>query len=213
MSYRDSEAWREPSRAPQHASQSGYSGPVLFRWLGVPRPVSRQAHQALKLLVTAGIWAAGLCLVIGSIALVVSSAGAGHAGASRIADAADHDDSDRPVPSGAASPYPDRDRESPSYRVVAAFSGRGNATTRLFSVPAGSRWEVRWAYTCLAGPLSGQFIVADEGAAHGRPALGPSISQSGASGHGTAWLSPRGAQHYLLVISTCSWRMSVAVPS
>ena len=211
MSYRDSEAWREHSRAPQHASQSESSGPVFFRGLRVPRPPS---SQALRLVMTAGMWAAGLCLVIGSIALVVSSAGAAHAGASRMADAAaDHDEPDRPVPAGAASPHPSRDQTSVRYRVVATFSGRGNATTRLFRVRAGSRWELRWAYTCLARPPGGQFVVADEGAAHGRPALGPSISQSGASGHGTTWLNPRGTQHSLLVISTCSWRLSVAAPS
>jgi hypothetical protein len=60
--YHDFDGWPRPRRAPQHAA-------VPFRWSG---PARLQAHRALRLFGAAGLCAAGLCLVIGSIVLVTS---------------------------------------------------------------------------------------------------------------------------------------------
>src|ERR1700723_2290776 len=68
--YHDSDGWPKPLRAPQHAAAP--IGPSLTRL---------QAHRALRLFVSAGTWAAGLCLVIGSIAIVVSAASPGRVAA------------------------------------------------------------------------------------------------------------------------------------
>src|ERR1700691_6166024 len=64
--YHDSDGWPKPLRAPQHAA-------APFR----PSLTRLQAHRALRVFVTAGTWAAGLCLVIGAIAIVVSAASRG----------------------------------------------------------------------------------------------------------------------------------------
>lgn len=211
MSYRDLEAGRGSAREPRHAAPPGISGPVLFRqWLQVPGPLPRKTHQALRLVGTAGMWAAGLCLVIGSIALVVST---GTHAPSRLTTTAEHAEPGGSVRAPTVSARSPRERHGSASLTVAGFSGRGDMTTRPFSVRPGSRWELRWSYSCPARPLGSQFIVADEDTALGKTALGPSISESGARGHGTTWLAPGGGDHHLMVISTCSWHMTVAEPS
>jgi|HubBroStandDraft_2_1064218.scaffolds.fasta_scaffold200279_1 hypothetical protein len=190
MTYRDSGRWRLPARSPQHASPFGYSAPVR-----------RHAHRALRLFVTAGTWAAGLCLVIGSIVLVATAAGPERAQPDLTAA---RQASPR---AGLASKAPAKvsgHGTTGSGQVVAAFSGRGNLTTGHFRVRPHARWELRWSYSCPAGITEGQLVVADAGASgHG----GASIDQTGISGAGSIWLGPGKTTHYLVVISTCSWSM------
>ena len=101
-------------------------------------------------------------------------------------------------------------RMAGSGQVLATFAGSGNMITPDFKVRAGVRWELRYSYTCPAGAQAGQLIVAEgSGASVSPPAVGPNINASGISGDGSTWLSPDGANHYLMVISTCSWTMEV----
>jgi hypothetical protein len=190
MTYRDSDGWRLPARVPQHAAPFGYSDPLRGH-----------TRRALRLFVTAGTWAAGLCLVIGSIVLVATAAGPGSAvpklaAARQPSPTAGQAGRDPAKVSGSGSTGP-----AP---VLAAFSGQGNRTTRHFRVRAHARWELRWSYSCPAGVADGQLVVEDAGAA-GRG--GASIDQTGISGAGSIWLGPGKATHYLIVISTCSWSM------
>ena len=62
--YHDSDGWPRPLRAPQHAAAP----------FGPSAPTRLQVQRALRLVATAGLWAAGLCLVIGAIVLVVAQA-------------------------------------------------------------------------------------------------------------------------------------------
>lgn len=200
MTYRDSGSLRAPTRPPQHAAPFDTSGRGLISGrLRHPHPHQGQAHQALRLVVTAGMWAAGLCLVIGSIALVVAAAGPNQSGSRLAAQSG-------PASQAGTAPEP-RPGLAPGSQTLAAFAGRGNATTRQFSVAARSQWLLRWRYSCPAGLRTGQFIVA--GTAANEQVLGASVTENGSSGHGTSGLSLAAGRHSLVVISTCSWTMTV----
>lgn len=198
----DFDGWPGPVRAPQHAAAP----------FGASSPVRTRAHRALRLFATAGLWAAGLCLVVGLIALVVSQARPGRLAPAAVTTPTRADPgklvagrrhSLQAVPP--ASHRPAGRQPARAARVLAVFAGHGDKTTRTFRTAAAGRWQIRWAYTCAAPGRAGQFIVADAR----RGAAGPSISQAGLAGQGTLSLSPSGWPHHLIVISTCSWTMKV----
>src|SRR5215475_2923298 len=64
MIYQTPDGWRLERRGPQHAAPLASSAPLR-----------RHSGRALRLIVTAGAWGAGLCLVIGLVAMVAQSAG------------------------------------------------------------------------------------------------------------------------------------------
>jgi hypothetical protein len=221
MNYRDPDGWLLPSRNPQHAAAFCF-----------PNPARRHARRALRLIVVAGPWAAGLCLVIGSIVLVATAAAPNRAlphltaAAQRTALAAatqqrrSHGTGPvgRPGParSDSAAQRASAGRQgepagsASSYQVLAAFTGQEDVMTRHFTVRTGVPWELQWSYACPAGLPAGQLIVEDAGgAAAGQTAAGASIDEIGIGGDGATWLNPNGTRHYLVVISTCSWTIKV----
>jgi hypothetical protein len=183
----DPAEWPTPPRTAPHADARMYA----------TSPLRLQAHRALRLFVTAGTWAAGLCLVIGALVLVASAAG--HAGRGATEAAArtasghvDHQPGRQHGPRGGS-------------HASAAFAGRGNETTRQFRTAA-ARWQIQWAYRCPAGATNGMLVVA----AAGSTTAGAGVDVTGASGHGSAWLGAgAGSSHRLIVISTCRWRVTV----
>lgn len=211
MSYYDPDGWPTPQRAPQHAVAT----------FGRSRDFRRQAHLGLRLVATAGTWAAGLCLVVGSIVLVASAASPsriapvttassarqmdGHGGAAEIRKPRTVGRFGRPGSQGGARPSAHASRTTAVVRLVAAFSGHGDQTTRSFVIDGATRWLIQWAYTCPASVAVGLLVV--EAAAP--TAIGADISQSGPAGHGETWLAPGGRTHSLVVISTCSWTIRV----
>jgi hypothetical protein len=178
-----------------------------------------QARLALRLAVTAGTWAAALCLVIGSIVLVVSAASPGRieplTNASSALQVSRHEkvrahkartlghvkSSDHRT----AAPTASSTVAAATSGVVAVFSGHGDQTTAPFRVDPADRWQMQWAYTCPAGAAVGLLVVD----AASPTALAADISQSGPAGHGDTWLTPGGRKHQLVVISTCSWTIRV----
>lgn len=187
MTHPPLDAWRLPSRLPQHAAPVGFASPGR-----------RRAHQALRLFVAAGTWAAGLCLVIGSVVLVATAAGPEH-------DAGLRATSQRTSVTAGRSDPP----IAMPYRQVALFTGRGGRITRRFWVTARVPWHLQWSYSCPRG-RNGQLVVEDtSGASTGTTGLGASISDSGAAGHGTTRFDPSGRSHYLIVLSSCNWTMKV----
>jgi hypothetical protein len=198
--YHDSDGWPRPLRAPQHAAAP----------FGPSAPTRLQAQRALRLFATAGLWAAGLCLVIGAIVLVVAQARPdrlaplsatrpnriGRIGANAASPVAGRPGRTNPV-RGKAHP--------PAVRQLAAFSGHGDKTTRTFRTAASTSWQVRWSYTCGSAVRAGLFVVEDAG----RRAVGASITESGEAGHGITSLLAGIRAHHLIVISNCSWTMKV----
>ncbi len=194
MITRDSGA-RRPPRSSLHAVQ----------FPGVS-PAAVHARRALRLFVTAGTWAAGLCLVVGSIVLVAATAGrsteTGQDAASRSSG----------LPIGA--PLPALGVRVPaglaSYREVATFTGRGDKVTGRFRIRADARWQLRWSFRCPAGSRHGHLTVADAAiGVRGAITLGAAITKLGAGGHGRTWRHASRGSHELVVLSSCTWTMKV----
>jgi hypothetical protein len=209
-SFYDPDGWPAPQRLPQHAAT-----PFLRS-----NDFRQQAHRALRLVVTAGTWAAGLCLVVGSIVLVVSAASPGRLAPAKTASSAEQ--MARHTSAGArihkSSPGGIIERSGPRHASpgahaarttgttqVAFFSGRGDKITRSFVISGAHGWQIQWAYTCPASVAIGLFVVE----ADPRTAVDPDISQSGQAGHGDTRLPAGGRTHSLLVTSTCYWTMKV----
>jgi hypothetical protein len=104
----DPDGWPIGPHTPQHAA-------AQFR-LG--SPATAHAHRALRLFVSAGVWGAGLCLVIGLLVLVISAASPGPVGrlSAASADTATHGTQAR-----------DRGHDRKSGRLVASTSGKHQA--------------------------------------------------------------------------------------
>jgi hypothetical protein len=180
-SFPDSEGWPRPLRAPQHAAAP----------FTLSAHARQQLHRGLRLFVTAGTWAAGLCLVIGAIVLAVSAA-----------------TSPAKVDSLASATGLTASRARPlagPARIVATFAGYGDRTSRSFRVDRNAAWQLQWIFKCPARSRAGLLVVEVAGAR----AVGAAISQDGTGGHGATAISPDGQTHHLVVISSCSWTMKV----
>jgi hypothetical protein len=162
-------------------------------------PVRLHTHRALRLLVTAGGWAAGLCLIIASVVLVADATGPGRT--SHVSTAAGR----FRLQAKAGSSQP-----TAADYVLRTFAGIGNRITPRFAVAAHSRWRVRWLYQCTPG-VPGRQLIIREGVAAGR---GISVSATGSSGHGTSGYADASATaaartQYLVVITNCAWTAQV----
>jgi hypothetical protein len=228
MTYRDFGYGRAPARVPQHAAPSGVPAPSLFSGRPGPSvPFRHRTRRALRFVATAGMWAAGLCLVIGSLALVVAAATPGHP--RHFTSAEQGLKLEHPSPgtlraqgtdgSAAAGRRPDASPSSGTHdpttasgsasHVLAMFTGRGSTITRHFQVSGSRGWAVHWSYACPARLNAGQFIVEDAEVVGRKTRVGSGLEKNGPSGSGTTWLRPGPRNHYLVVVSSCSWTMRV----
>jgi hypothetical protein len=220
MSYHAPDGWRVPVHAPQHATAFGDS-----------RPVRIHVHRVMRLLAAAAAWAAGLCLVTGSVALVAEAAGP--AGTTHVTAAAgvhrlrpgstagagrpvargrtaqQHGQSAQRGQSAQHGPSTPLGQPAPAghpVRVVEqTFQGAGNQTTALFTVAPRSRWELQWSYTCARGAVPGRLLIREGGTGQD----GISVAASGTAGQGSTWTYTTTAAHYLVVIADCGWTIRV----
>jgi len=186
MTYQAPNGWQIPVHGTHHAAP-----------FSQPAPARLHTRRALRLVATAGTWAAGLCLVIGSIALVAEAAGptsATHVSAAARVAGLHHAAPAGPAGhGGAATP------------VTRTFTGTGNQTTSQFTVAPHSRWDLHWSYRCPARTAGGHLIIAEGSAGND----GVSVSADGAAGAGSSWTYSPGAAHYLVVLASCSWTIQV----
>jgi hypothetical protein len=217
MTYRDSDALCLPARPPQHAAPVSLLRRRPAGQLGAFGRLRRLTRQAVRLVVTIIAWAAGLGLVIGSIVMVATVTGPRQADQS-LGARQDSDSALQRKLQGANVPAPIGPHSGTtshrSYKVLANFSGSGNQTTRHFTVKARQRWQLRWAYRCAAqddaGPANAEFkLLRADVAAAGEATLLTATDVFAASGHGSAWFTPGSHQHYLKVVSACSWHVQV----
>jgi hypothetical protein len=183
MSYPAPDGWQFPVHGSHHAAPRGHATPMRIH-----------AHRALRLVAVAGAWAAGLCLVIGSVTLVAESAeptsmthvstaaGVHHLGNGKLTGHAAH-----------AGP------------LTRTFRGTGNQTTGTFTVARHHRWNLRWSYACLGRPPAGRLLIREGNAG----SVGVSVSAAGAAGAGSTWTYSQAAAHYLVVITNCAWTIQV----
>jgi hypothetical protein len=192
MTYQTPDGWRLPPRCPQHAAPFGSSTPLRMH-----------THRALRLFVTAGAWAAGLCLIVASVALVAKAAGPVRA--THLTPAAGHYRiSSGQLPGRAGNGGPSAPAGEALY-VLRTFAGTGNRITSQFTVAANSRWELRWSYECTGQAPAGRLIIMEGNAAHS----GVSVDAAGAEGQGSTWAYSDAGTHYLVVTTNCAWTAKV----
>jgi hypothetical protein len=145
-------------------------------------PLYRQAYLALRLFIAVGSWAAGLCLVIGAVVLVANTSKSGNA--VHAAAQAGHGVG---VGSQHAASRVGRGA-GPDAAAVSPAAGRpplAQPPVEAPSHPAGKPRAGSWSFSCPARLRTGQLI-------------------------GKAWY-PAGNNHYLVVVSHCSWKLRVVV--
>jgi hypothetical protein len=186
MTYQAPDGWQFPVHGTHHAAP-----------FGQPTPMRLHTRRALRLVATAGTWAAGLCLVIGSVALVAEAAGPTSAtrGTAAAGVAGVHRAGTQATAGHGAAAAP----------VTRTFTGTGNRTTGQFIVAPGSRWELRWSYSCPARAPGGHLIIREGGAGN----TGVSVLAAGAAGAGRSWTYSPGTAHYLVVLASCTWTIRV----
>ena len=170
MTHQAPSRWQPPRRNPQHGAAAGHAPPS-------PRD---QVRRALRLIVTAGSCAAGLCLVVGLVALVaavtkpqpsrptnIAATASGARGTTKLPY--------QPPPALVDAAHPDHGGRGPSLlhpapgaraAVLAALAGSGNAVTPQFSI-SGIAWRLSWSCRCGAARAGRQLIVREV------PAAGP----------------------------------------
>jgi hypothetical protein len=183
MTYQAPNGWQFPVHGTHHAAPFGNSTRLRLH-----------ARRALRLMAAASAWAAGLCLVTGSVALVAEAAGTGatHVTAAAGVAGVHHAAAPRPAGHGAAP-------------VTRTFAGTGNQTTGSFTVAARSRWGLRWSYACPRRAPAGHLIIREGGAGD----AGLTVSADGAAGAGRTWTYAPTAAHYLVVLADCPWTIQV----
>jgi transposase len=179
---RDDDRWRLERRGPQHAVPPDSSDPLR-----------RHGGRALRLIVTAGAWGAGLCLVIGLVAMVAQAA------PSRPARAAERGVADRSTDSRVT----DTITSNTAYDgYIRRFSDTGLAF-RSFVVAGHSRWQLRWSYRCNTG-TRGYLTISE-------PTIssGVRVQSTGTGGRGITWAFSDAATHFLLIHGSCPWTVTV----
>lgn len=182
MTYPAPDRWQFSVHGSHHAAPFGNATPMRIH-----------AHRALRLLAVAGSWAAGLCLVIGSVTLVAETAGP--ASATHVSTAAG-------VRHLRNKALPARGR---SGALTRTFRGTGNQTTGQFTVAVDRRWALRWSYACPARARAGHLLIREGDAG----TAGVSVTASGSAGAGRTWTYSQAPAHYLVVITDCTWTIQV----
>ena len=162
--------WQPPRPRPQH--RAGAVRPSL--------PRHDQVRRALRLLVAAGTCIAGLCLVVGLVALVAALTES-----SRAANVAANS------------------RATPA--MITSVTGSGNRTVANLAT-ARTGWRLSWSYAC--GPArTGRHLTVREVPVTGPPRT--VVAARGQSGHGVSSVYHESGPHGLAVISGCSWKLRV----
>ncbi len=205
MTHQSTGRRRWPQSRPRHASASR-----------LPAPFRPPARATVRLLAAAGSILAGLCVVIGSVALVADVTAL--PSATHISAA----DGQQPAvaylaPGGAlASRRPCCAIRSVTAgpRVLARFTGQGRKRTTQFTI-AGT-WMLEWSFSCPARRQPGRFIVREAGgSARGGSARGGSarggtaVDQTGLRGHGVTSVYAGSGVRYLAIYSACAWKVRV----
>src|SRR6185437_7329120 len=172
------EGWGLQRRGPQHAAPFGSSASARFH-----------TQRAVRLMITAGAWGAGLCLVVGLVSLEAGRSGQ----VANLASAAH--DRDGPAPSATTS----------TMHAQHIFNGSGDQQLGPFWIGPHSRWKLGWSYHCAAAGTAGHLSIREKGHS-------VSVTASGQSGHGQTWTNGGAGQRSLIIRSNCEWTVGVAGP-
>jgi hypothetical protein len=213
--------WQSPSR-------SRHGGPLPSR------PGRPGLHRTLRLIMTVAAAAAGLCLVVGLVAMV---AGAG-AGAKQATDAGSAHSTGPSIsarsgphgpgattpatPTPTPTPDPSRsDQTGPQHgghlpttsqfvmgKTIDFYKGSGSGERGMFDIAAPGNWGLAWQFDCPQG-RPGDFVLGQIGG----PLLSSvNVKVTGSSSHGLLWITKENGWHSVVVVSECSWIVRVVMP-
>lgn len=168
---------------------------------------------------TVGAIAAGLCLVVGMVTLVVALGGskggrpqaAGHTPAGPAGTGTRSASSQRAHP-GSREVHRGARISSHSYRrgtTLRNYRGSGTGEPGLFQVPAPGTWGLSWQYRCPGGQR-GSFLL---GETRSSAAMAITVQRTARSGQGTYWVVGDTGPHSLVIESRCAWHLRVFLPA
>jgi len=155
-------------------------------------------HRAVRLTLATGAAGAGVCMVLGLMALVIK---VGPLNSSP--PPARYYPGSSPGQHGGVQSGPHRDDA-----VIASFHGGRRSAIGSFRVPAPGTWGLSWTFSCAPG-RAGRLMVSENKAASAR---GLEIDASGRAGQGTTWDALDPGRYSLAIMSDCSWTVQVVGP-
>jgi hypothetical protein len=167
-------------------------------------PLGQHASRALRLVAAAGTGAAGLCAIVGSIALVATITQP--ASATHAADRARVAGRNPAARNPAGRRTHGRPAGSGPSAALAVFTGHASGSTGQFTIGGNGTWTLWWSYTCSASGRRGSFAVSEDGT---DPIGGTSVTEFGLAGIGAARVSRDAGTHYLVVSSACGWTLRI----
>lgn len=155
-------------------------------------PLLTAQHRVLRLIMAVGAVAVGLCVVLAMVALVVSF---GSSPARNVAKTSGI---------GAAYPQPRVLAGHAPAATLARYQGKGSGE-RAFMLRTPGGVVLAWSYRCPAGKAArftlGQALVPAD--------LGLDLYRTGRVGSGSTQLREDAGRHVLVVVSDCTWTLSV----
>lgn len=166
--------------------------------LSIGEPDRVSPHRLVRLLVTAGSAAAGLCLVVGLSALMVALGARQHGW---------------PRASSQHTRSPGHGRRdghgNGNVRAVGrALTGKGGRRGLEVHVERQSTWGLAWSFRCPAG-RSGAFTVR---AADAPASRDPLLRRVGEHRTGVWWNANDRGVHAVHIVSGCPWRAHIVLP-
>ena len=204
-----------PTLTPRHHGQwppwqpADQQQDLLFS--GSRRP---RLHRSLRLIIAAGTAAAGLCLVIGMVAMVAAAGGTNaRSTASSRRDGGPGVSASGHLPRGITGGTGSRhgtgthrggQNDYQAGRTLDKFQGTGSGEQGKFTIHEPGFWGIAWSYSCPQN-TPGTFVL---GQTNVRLPYSIDVNVNGPAGHGLAWVTSAG-QHSLVIVSGCSWQLRV----
>lgn len=165
-------------------------------------------RRGVRLAMAAGTILTGVCLIAGTVALVVAAGepSARTLSASSAANA-------KPASVSPDGRQPTAVPANPvlqAGRTVASFAGLGPRASGPFTIPVPGTWGLRWSYRGCPSNRAGAFAVGETQTSAGGAVR---LSESAASAEGISWFRGDAGTHRLVVVSRCSWKLRVVTPA
>jgi hypothetical protein len=153
-------------------------------------PLRTHSVRAMRLVVAAGAWGAGLCLTFGLVALVAT-----HGPTPGPPSVAVGDDSAKHLLKGARASFGTFKQRT--------FRGTGDGGGYFF-MAAESQWHLHWAYHCTDTQARTFLAISQP-----ESATEVSVRAAGVSGSGSTWAYSASSKNVFDVTSDCVWSVTV----
>ena len=207
---------RASVRGPRHVSLSAPGGPGAAPWSAAAASSPPGIHRGVRLVLAAGVAAAGVCLILGMtvLAATVATSGSG---------SADSDAAGRTIQPVSDESAPAAPRHGPggtgthrrhaapplTGRTIAYFYGANRPARAHFRIATPGSWGLMWAFRCQ-GRTTGHLLVTERASTASDNIV---IDASGRTGDGTAWAIRDPGGHSLAIFSDCPWSIRIALPN